>query len=272
MSEDKKPKKTIAVTHDEPEKQAVTSPKIELAQRSVLKAPIEDAPTQPGAPEIKRAPAAKTEKTEPDTELSAGLMEIANRAKRVKAEAEAGKDAKIEAETPKETPAAEDPKEPTTALDPPNEKAEGKAELIKTPTAHKVEPSAESPKPEAEEPKTEKSPEEPKVEVEDVSISDSMGDDAKADAEAVEAKQAQAPVDDAAAKQAAERDAALQKLADSKQYYLPIKTVEQRRSQKVVVLGTLLSIVLVLAWVNIALDAGLISLGNIEPLTHFFSN
>lgn len=256
MSEDKKPKKTIAVTHDGPDELVVPLPKIELAQRSVLKAPIEDASTQPGAPEVKKAPAAKTEKTEPEPELSADLMEIANRTKRVKEEAEAGKDAKTEAETPNEAPDVKEPKEPTTAPEATKEKAEDKPEPVKAPAAHKVEPSADSPKPEAE----------------DVPISDSMGDDAKADAEAEEAKQAQAPVDDAAAKQAAERDAALQKLADSKQYYLPIKTVEQRRSQKVVVLGTLLSIVLVLAWVNIALDADLISLGNIEPLTHFFSN
>lgn len=74
-----------------------------------------------------------------------------------------------------------------------------------------------------------------------------------------------------AAKQA-EHDAAIQKLADRKQYFLPIDSVEQRRSQRFVVLGIVLSLVLAVAWVDIALDAGLIKISGIKPVTHFFSN
>jgi hypothetical protein len=39
-----------------------------------------------------------------------------------------------------------------------------------------------------------------------------------------------------------------------------------------VALGVLLSLVLILAWADIALDAGIIQLGNVKPVTHFFSN
>jgi hypothetical protein len=81
-----------------------------------------------------------------------------------------------------------------------------------------------------------------------------------------------APPPDAAAEERAKRQAALEKLADSKKYYLPIDTVEKRRSRRFVALGVLLSLVLILAWADIALDAGIIQLGNVKPVTHFFSN
>ncbi|MGC1176773.1 MAG: hypothetical protein WA843_01775 [Candidatus Saccharimonadales bacterium] len=64
----------------------------------------------------------------------------------------------------------------------------------------------------------------------------------------------------------------IQKLVDSKQYFLPINAVEKRRSKRFVSLGILLSIILALAWADIALDAGLIHVSSVKPLTHFFSN
>ncbi|HYH36173.1 MAG TPA: hypothetical protein VD706_01595, partial [Candidatus Saccharimonadales bacterium] len=70
----------------------------------------------------------------------------------------------------------------------------------------------------------------------------------------------------------AAQEAKLQKLIDSKKYFLPINAVEQRRSKRVVTLGVVLAILLALAWFNIALDAGLIHVDNIKPVTHFFSN
>lgn len=70
----------------------------------------------------------------------------------------------------------------------------------------------------------------------------------------------------------AEHEAAIQKLADSKQYYLPINSVEKRRTKRVVLLGVVLSIVLVAAWLDIALDAGLVQVDGLKPVTHFFSN
>lgn len=74
---------------------------------------------------------------------------------------------------------------------------------------------------------------------------------------------------EAAAK--AKRDNELQKLVTSKKYFLPINAVEKRRSKRVILFGVALSLILILAWVDIAIDAGLINVG-VKPLTHFFSN
>jgi flagellar biosynthesis GTPase FlhF len=76
----------------------------------------------------------------------------------------------------------------------------------------------------------------------------------------------------AEAKAQAEHDAAVQKLIDSKQYFVPVNAVEKRRSKRFVALGILLSVLLVAAWVDIALDAGLIQINGVKPVTHFFSN
>lgn len=77
---------------------------------------------------------------------------------------------------------------------------------------------------------------------------------------------------DAEAEKQAKYDAQIQKLAESKQYFLPINAQEKRRTKRFVVLGVLLSVLLALAWVDVALDAGLIQLGSVKPVTHFFSN
>lgn len=93
-----------------------------------------------------------------------------------------------------------------------------------------------------------------------------------------ESTDAVAPGAEAAADQeaklaeAAKQDAELEKLVETKEYFLPINAVEKRRTKRVVVLGALLSVILALAWVDIALDAGLIQLDNVKPITHFFSN
>lgn len=76
--------------------------------------------------------------------------------------------------------------------------------------------------------------------------------------------------DEAEDKEAKKRQQAVARLVESKKYYLPINTVEKRRSKRVVILGVTLSVVLLLGWINIALDAGLIELGGIKALTDFF--
>ena len=70
----------------------------------------------------------------------------------------------------------------------------------------------------------------------------------------------------------AEHDTTIQQLIDSKDYFLPINVVEQRRSRRIVILGIILSLVLVVVWVDIALDAGLIKISGVKAVTHFFSN
>ncbi len=74
-----------------------------------------------------------------------------------------------------------------------------------------------------------------------------------------------------------EEDAKLTRLAEeekiiaSKQYYLPISGVEkQRRSLDRVVLALVIVVLLCLVWLDVVLDAGIIKLGGIQPLTHLF--
>lgn len=68
----------------------------------------------------------------------------------------------------------------------------------------------------------------------------------------------------------ARKDEELQKLAESKKYFLPINTVEKRRCKQVVIAGVVLSLILIVAWLDIALDAGLIQLGGVKAVTNFF--
>jgi hypothetical protein len=89
--------------------------------------------------------------------------------------------------------------------------------------------------------------------------------------EAPASKEDSAKQEEAEATKQAEHQAVIDKLAAAKQYYLPINTVEKRRSKRFVAIGILLSLLLILAWADIALDAGLIHLSGIKPLTHFFS-
>lgn len=77
---------------------------------------------------------------------------------------------------------------------------------------------------------------------------------------------------DIAASKQAEHDAAMQKLVEAKQYFLPINAVEKRRSKRFVATGVILSVILLAFWADVALDAGLVHLGGIKAVTHFFSN
>jgi len=70
----------------------------------------------------------------------------------------------------------------------------------------------------------------------------------------------------------AKHDEAIQKLIDAKQYFLPINAVELRKTKHFVVLGVIFSLLLLVAWADIALDAGLVQIPGIKPVTHFFSN
>jgi hypothetical protein len=153
--------------------------------------------------------------------------------------------------------------EPPTEPETPSETEPHVQPLVDSPTraASKPEPtpeSSEEPKPETEppaEPEPEKKPETaPETEAGDAGPRPSKAD--------VEAE----------AKLQAEHEAAVQKLVDGKKYFLPINAVEQRRSKRFVIAGVLLSLLLLIAWADIALDAGLIDLPNVKPVTHFFSN
>jgi hypothetical protein len=81
---------------------------------------------------------------------------------------------------------------------------------------------------------------------------------------------------DEAAKKVEEAKAAqlaeLEKLVESKKYFLPINTVERRRDARRAVLLLVMVILFALIWLDLALDAGLLRLGHIHALTHFFSS
>jgi hypothetical protein len=85
-------------------------------------------------------------------------------------------------------------------------------------------------------------------------------------------EQTQDKLDEIEAAKQAEHDQTIQKMIDSKDYALPITNTEKRRSRRVVIFGAVLSIILLLAWVDIALDAGILHISGIKPVTHFFSN
>lgn len=69
-----------------------------------------------------------------------------------------------------------------------------------------------------------------------------------------------------------ENEAKIQKLVLEKRYFLPINSQEKRRTDRFVVLGIVLILLLVAAWADIALDAGLVHIDGLKPLTHLFSN
>lgn len=71
-------------------------------------------------------------------------------------------------------------------------------------------------------------------------------------------------------RRAEEHDANLQKIVNAKTYYLPINAVEKRKTKRFLILGVCLSVLLIFVWLNIALDAELIQVNGISPLTHFF--
>ncbi|MEO8105007.1 MAG: hypothetical protein ABI602_01590 [Candidatus Saccharibacteria bacterium] len=64
----------------------------------------------------------------------------------------------------------------------------------------------------------------------------------------------------------------IQKLVLDKRYFLPINSQEKRRTERFVVLGIVLILLLAAAWLDIALDAGLVHIDGLKPLTHLFSN
>lgn len=61
-----------------------------------------------------------------------------------------------------------------------------------------------------------------------------------------------------------------EKIVASRQYYLPMSTVEQRRGLDRVLLILAMVLILALVWADVVLDAGIIHVAGIHALTHFF--
>ncbi len=70
--------------------------------------------------------------------------------------------------------------------------------------------------------------------------------------------------------QKTQHDAEIAEIVNAKTYYLPINTVENRKSKRFIALGIIFSVVLLLVWANLALDAGIIKIGGIKALTEFY--
>jgi hypothetical protein len=174
----------------------------------------------------------------------------------------------------KDAPAAAEPVEPeageavsvtvtkTAAATPPAEPAPEASDPTPTSAETTPEPEAE---PSSTEPAPSPTPDKTKTD-EPAGEGESEADkgDKGADAQMVD------PAEVEAAEQA-KHDEAIQKLVDSKQYNLPINTIENRRTKRFVALGVLLALVLGVAWADIALDAGLVSVSGL-PHTKFFSS
>jgi len=93
----------------------------------------------------------------------------------------------------------------------------------------------------------------------------------KADAKKDSTQQTAEEIDAEEVEKIAKHDAEVTSLIDSKKYFLPINSVEKRKTKRFVVLGAVLSLFLLVAWVDVALDAGLVS-ANTNFHTHFFSS
>lgn len=71
-------------------------------------------------------------------------------------------------------------------------------------------------------------------------------------------------------KKSGELTAEQQKAIENGEYFLPITTAETRRMRREILFSTLFVLVLIVVWLDIMLDAGLLSLGNIKAVTDFF--
>lgn len=77
-----------------------------------------------------------------------------------------------------------------------------------------------------------------------------------------------AAAEEAAIKQQEE----LEQLVEKKQYFLPVNSVEKRRSLLTTIFGLMVIIILGLLLLNLMLDAGFIQVNGLKPFTHFFNN
>lgn len=73
-----------------------------------------------------------------------------------------------------------------------------------------------------------------------------------------------------AEKAKAEHEQVLDELVENKSYFLPINSVKIKRNQRIVLLGLGICIILIIVWLDIALDTGIINNTYNLPHTHFF--
>ncbi len=74
-----------------------------------------------------------------------------------------------------------------------------------------------------------------------------------------------------AAKAEAERDARISGYVESGQYFLSINKVGERKNRQLVIVGIVVAVLLAVVWLDVALDAGIISNTYHLPHTNFFA-
>ena len=153
--------------------------------------------------------------------------------------------------------------QPITAPEAKEESSPSEAEVKPAEADEKPAIAAPEPAKEAPEAKTPAEPVEPKSETEPATLPSS--DVREGDVIKDPAKEA-----DEQERVETEKAMAIQKLVDSKEFFLPINSVEKRRTKRVVAAGVVLSIALALVWLNMSLDAGLLEIPGVQPVTHFF--
>lgn len=168
---------------------------------------------------------------------------------------------------------ADEKSETATKAEPPADPAEGVKDSIPEPAAPEAPsedptepaaPAAPAPKPVSASAPAAPTPKEP-----DEAPAASSETSTDEDSDKVEPTDPKA--DEEAAHKLAEREAEVAKLVESRKYYLPINQVEKRRNKRAAALGLLLIIILAVAWADVALDAGIVKIPGVKPLTHFFN-
>lgn len=119
-------------------------------------------------------------------------------------------------------------------------------------------------------PKVETSgPSSPSPSEEHASVPDSI-----ANTEEVQSVEDKKKSEESKRKEVAEKEAEqaeIDKVIASKQYFLPINSVEKRRDNRLAIVLLLLVVLLALVWLDVVLDAGVIHIAHLHALTHFFS-
>lgn len=226
-----------ASTDKAPEKAESPAPSESAPKLAVHETVVEPPKTE--------APKEDSSKTKAETDASTKKIdELAAIAAATKAD----KDEAPEPQTKEETKT--DPQPDAEPQDPPKDDASKQAPETASKPAEEEQAKSDDTQP--EESSTEQVSDEPKTE--------------KSEPSTPEAEQAQ--ID----QKQAQHDEEIRKLSDSKKYYLPINAVEKRRSKHFVILGVVVSILLALLWIDIALDAAIIKIPAVKPVTHFFSN
>lgn len=250
MSDTKKPAKSISVTGGDDDAAKAEAPEsVVITKRAILKAPTTAPPLDGNSTDAAAEPPQAMAQS-----IKKPLKPLIQPLKDSPEEP-----AKIEVASNK--PAEPDAKTDTPADEPTGQKPDEDAEADK-PAGPKPADDADKP---AETPPAPPADEPAEDEPDEATTTEGAEGETKKGGPTEEEQNAEAEAK-------AKHDEAIQKMVDSRQYFLPINAVEKRKTKHFVLLGLFVSLLLVLAWGDIALDAGLIQIPGVKPVTHFFSN